>query len=548
LASESVQFDDIVVGGGTAGAVIAARLSEERDRRVLLLEAGPDYPDNLPPELLDASSAVTSGHNWDIDVIVSEGNGIQGTGRRARISRVFELASSYLSPSVKSTHAAARPPITFPYPLGKVMGGSSAINGCMALHARPEDYAVWTAAGNSEWSWDNVRPYIGRIANADSAKPALRMEATSLADLTPCQRAFLDACQEFGNGQIDLAQGTAAGVGAIPKNAHGGRRVSTSALYLTAARKRANLTIQPNCLVDKLFFEGGDGTLTAAGVDALVDGKRCRFSGGHIVLSAGAINSPAILLRSGIGAATEITQAAVKPLLDLPGVGKNLQDHPAVSIWATPKEGSCRAGEMVHQLLLQQRSSPSEPVCDLQLFMLSAIPARELPRLHHFVGCDLAMGVSAVLATPRSRGRVEIVDADAAKSPRIHLNCLQEIADLRRMTEGVRWAWRILCQESLALHTAGFVLWDQKILDSNELLEGLIRTTVRTIWHPVGTLRMGTEKDPLAVVDQRGRLYGCRNVTVADASIMPAIPSVPPNLTCMLIGERIAAHLCGPAA
>ena len=537
-----MQFDDIVVGGGTAGAVIAARLSEEPKRQVLLLEAGPDYPDAVPHGLLDPSFSVTSGHNWNMQAIIREGTSSSVKGQRERIRKVLELASSFLSPeeNVQQPSAVA-PPVTFPYPLGKVMGGGSAINGCMTLHARAEDYAAWSAEGNDDWNWQSVQPYIRRIAMAESNKPALPAATTATEDLTVCQKAFLDACLALGNNRVDLHQGSVAGVGTLPKGIGNGERVSTAALYLGAARNRANLKIRPNCLVDKILLERGSGLLTAVGVEALVDGVHCRFLGGHVTMSAGAVNSPVILLRSGIGAAEEIVSRNIKPVLNLPGVGKNLQDHPSVTIWAIPRKESCLAGEPVHQMMAQQRSTRSDTLCDLQLYMLSAVRTHSLPMLRDMSGSDLALGISAVVATPRSRGRVELVDDDATTSPRIYLNCLQEAEDICRMMEAVRSAWRVVRQEALNSHVERLLLWTQNIIDSDPLLENLIRATVRGTWHPVGTLRMGKEGDTMAVVDQCGRLFGCRNITVADASIMPAIPSVPTCPTCMLIGERIAA-------
>lgn len=543
-----MQFDDIVVGGGTAGAVIAARLSEDRERRVLLLEAGPDYPDAVPRELLDASFSVTSGHNWSMQAIIQEGTSA-AKSQRERVRKVFEAASSFLPPEAKLQQPiTATQPTVSPYPLGKVMGGGSAINGCMTLHARPEDYGVWAAAGNDEWNWQQVQPYIGRIAMADSNKPALPADTVSTEDLTVCQKAFLEACLVLGNNRVELCQGSNPGVGTLPKGIRNGQRVSTATLYLAAARARPNLTIRSNCLVDKILLEGGSDLLTAVGVEALVDGERCRFSGGYITLSAGAVNSPVILLRSGIGAAEEIARRNIKPVLNLPGVGKNLQDHPSVSIWAIPSRESCLASEPVHQLMTQQRSTRSDTLCDLQLYMLSAVPTHSLPMLRDMAGSDLALGISAVVATPRSRGRVELVDDNATTNPRIYLNCLQETEDLSRMMEGVRSAWSIVRQEALNSHMERLLLWTQNIIDSDALLEALIRATVRGTWHPVGTLRMGKEGDAMAVVDQCGRLFGCRNITVADASIMPAIPSVPTCLTCMLIGERIAVRLRGSKA
>jgi len=542
-----LHYNTIVVGGGTAGAIVAARLSEDGDREVLLLEAGPDYPGETPQELLDASSPVTCGHNWETQAFLGEDDPAAHSEQRERIARVFQLAAGRL-PSGQRLPAAAGGGggSRFQYPLGKVMGGGSAINGALAFHARQEDYAAWSAAGSEEWSWESVREAIARLEGAEGAEPVLPIETALSGPLTRVQGAFLETCVAAGLPTVDLRQGTLPGVGVIPKSTARGERVSTAKLYLAAARRRPNLTIQPHCLVDRLVFEERRGPLTASGVEALVDARRCRFSGEQIVLSAGTIHSPAILLRSGVGAAAEIARAGGRTLLDLPGVGKNLMEHPAVSIWAVPRAGACPEGEPIHQVMLQQRSAAGGALCDLHLFMLSALPTRKLPPLRDVVGADVAIGISVIVATPVSRGRVEILDSDPTRSPRIYLNCVRETADLHRMMEGLRSAWRILCGERLAACVERIVLWHQGVIDSDNLMEKMIRTTARGAWHPVGTLRMGREGDAMAVVDQRGQLYGCRNVTVADGSIMPALPSVPTNLTCMLIAERIAAHLRGP--
>jgi choline dehydrogenase len=490
-------FDLVIVGGGAAGCVLAARLSEDPERRVHLLEAGPDYVE-LPVLLRDGQGPHVGSHDWDFESEPGPSGG------------------------------------TLKLPRGKVIGGSSTTNGAFALRGSPRDFDDWSRAGNAGWAWPEVLDAFNAVERdldfgaepfhgSAGPVPIRRYSGLARSDVAT---AGQDAIVAVGVPPIvDHNAPGAVGVGPVPVNEVGGTRMDAASTYLAPARSRPNLTVRGDAQVDRVVLSAGRAIGVRLASGELVHGDR-------VVLAAGAYGSPAILLRSGIGPADQLAGTGITPVQDLPGVGRNLADHPAVSVdlGYAGQPGEVRRFQLVATLHSEPAERHAAP--DLQLIVGGP-----------FTGSG-ELFVGAALLKPHSRGRVWLRSADPRATPRIDLAYFTHPGDLPRLADGVRKAWEVartseLASVSTRIHTAPEDLGEAAV-------ERFVRSRVWTYHHPVGTCAMGPRPEDGAVVDARGRVHGLGGLWVVDASIMPDIPSANPHLATLMLAERIAGWLASP--
>jgi choline dehydrogenase len=498
-------YNYIVVGAGTAGCVLAARLSEEPGARVLLLEAGS----------AERSRAMTVPNAWPEN-----------------------LGSAADWGYVTTSQAEAGP---LPYPRGRALGGSGAINAMAHVRGHPAVYDRWAAGGAPGWGFADLLPWFRRTERAEGRDPALidralrgtdgPIRVAPAAGRHPVASAFAEALTRTGCPVTDDLSGRAPeGVTWADLAIADGERVSPADGYLRPALGRPNLDVVTGCVVTRLNTRHGRCT----GVSYVRDGSAAASAGGEVILAAGAIGSPYLLLRSGIGPAGPLRALGIDPVADLPGVGENLQDHPTAKVcYATsvpPPASRYNHGETYAAL----RSDLAGEVPDLHLFPI-LLP---LPPGAGFAPPAAGFLLVAAAMTPDSRGTVRLASPDAP--PLIDPGFLTDGRDLDRLAAGLGMVRRAAAQASFG---GAVELYPGPEVRTDAALRDYIRRTVDSYYHPVGTCRMGSGDD--AVVDPELRVRGVAGLRVADASIMPLIPNAHPHATVLAIAERAAALISG---
>ncbi|GAB4064111.1 GMC family oxidoreductase N-terminal domain-containing protein [Ancylobacter sonchi] len=521
-----MDFDYIVIGSGSGGSAVAGRLAEDGKARVLVLEAGGS--DRRLPVLMPAATYLYAIGNPAFDWRLTSQPDPSRGGR-----------TDYM-------------------PRGKVLGGSSSINGMLYVRGQPEDFDDWAAAGCAGWEFERVLPYFRRAEDNENGADAVHgaggpLSVQNLRTTHPLSDAFLEAGVEAGLGKVaDINRPPQGGIGYLQATQKRGWRCSAARAYLW--RKRPNLAVLTKAQARRVLFEG----TRASGVEFVQNGQtRTARAAKAVVLAAGAFGSPQLLMLSGVGPQAHLREQGIGVVHDLPGVGENFHDHPGTShiVWVDQPTYNVQH-TLRHALafgatwllagrgpgttpdahvLAFHRSKPDLPRCDLQI---------------HFtpVGYDLTdtgpilfdkPAVTALnnIHRPYSRGHVRLASRDPFAAPAIQPNLLGDARDIATLVAGAKTLRAIFEAPAMARHVLGEFKPGKEVQSEDEWA-AYVRETSIGIYHPAGTCKMGV--DPMAVVDPTLKVRGLSNLYVADASIMPVVVSGNLNANCIMIGERCA--------
>jgi choline dehydrogenase len=520
--ASSQTYDYVIVGAGSAGCVLANRLSEDPGVSVLLLEAG--KRDRHPTIKIPAAFAKQFKTKLDWDYQTEPEPGCEGRS-------LF-------------------------VPRGKSLGGSSSMNAMVYMRGRPQDYDRWRELGCAGWGWEDVLPYFKRAETNSRGASELRggegpLQVSDPRSPSILSKRFVAAAEARGiPGNRDFNGDTQEGAGLVQVTQRGGRRWSTADAYLRPVAERENLTVATGRHVLRMELEGerAIGVRHRGGRG----GEEVARAAREVVLAAGAINSPQLLMLSGIGPAEHLREHGIEPAIEAPAVGANLHDHPyVVAVWESTIGRSLADAERPKALLeyLLRRSGPlSSSVAEACAFVRSRPDLPEADLQFHFAPAyfvengfakheDHAMTFGPVVITPRSRGELLLRSGDPLAKPRFRTGALSEPEDVAALVAGVKLARELAATEPLASASGAELFPGPSVRDDAEL-ERDARRRVELLYHPVGTCRMGSDDE--AVVDPELRVRGVDGLRVADASVMPVIVAGNTNAATVMIGERAA--------